>query len=341
MMNREFFPEVSGEFDARVRSALAALPEKRRARRMTAGKIAAIALAAVLCLGGGVLAASGAFPLLFPRDGGEAVSDYVQTPAEPVAENEDWRLTVDSVLFDESSLTGVVSLRLENLKGDGVMPFKTLELLPEYQNQPDMSWSHLSETGWTDPGDCYFLVMDESEDSGFTGPFYLDTVRSTENVYYLEAALIAYSDYELGDALKLNMYQLGKDGTVLSVALPEPVALPSVRSSDGDVILSQIGLRVELDTDETAVDAVDYAALRMTDGSEIVIIDKANNIDRTLYALGGSTSVVNGMDGTVTTGVPVPDESVRFNVATYLLAVTPELENVSSVVINGSEYALQ
>ena len=37
MMNREFFPEVSNEFDARVRSALDALPDKRRARRMTAG----------------------------------------------------------------------------------------------------------------------------------------------------------------------------------------------------------------------------------------------------------------------------------------------------------------
>ena len=70
----------------------------------------------------------------------------------------------------------------------------------------------------------------------------------------------------------------------MSVALPEPQAMPSVQSGDGSVTLSQIGLRVELDTDETAVDVIDYAALRMTDGSEIVIIDEANDIDRTLYA---------------------------------------------------------
>ena len=112
MMNRDFFPNVTEEFDERVRETLAALPEKRR-RRMTAGKIAAIALAAALCLGGTALAAgSGLFPLLFPGDGGEAISGYAVTPAAPAAENADWRLTVDSVLIDESSLTGVVSLRL-------------------------------------------------------------------------------------------------------------------------------------------------------------------------------------------------------------------------------------
>ena len=135
MMNRDFFPNVTEEFDERVRQTLAALPEKRR-RRMTAGKVAAIALAAALCLGGTALAASGGlFPLLFP-DGGDAISGYAATPATPVAENEDWRLTVDSVLLDENSLTGVVSLRLENLKGDGKMPFKIANLFPEYQNQP-------------------------------------------------------------------------------------------------------------------------------------------------------------------------------------------------------------
>lgn len=84
MMNRDFFPDKTERFDASVRQTLAALPEKRRARRMTAGKVAAIALAAALCLGGTALAAGGGlFPLLFPGDGGEAVGGYVQQPAEP------------------------------------------------------------------------------------------------------------------------------------------------------------------------------------------------------------------------------------------------------------------
>lgn len=240
MMNRDFFPNVTEEFDERVRETLAALPEKRR-RRMTAGKVAAIALAAALCLGGTALAASGGlFPLLFP-DGGDAISGYAATPATPVAENEDWRLTVDSVLLDENSLTGVVSLRLENLKGDGKMPFKIANLFPEYQNQPGMSWTAFAETYANEDGECSFAVINENRKLPFNGPFYLDTERSTENVYYLEAALIAYEDYSAGDALTLGMYQHGKDAAVLSVDIPEPQALPSVSSGDGAVTLSQVG----------------------------------------------------------------------------------------------------
>lgn len=324
MMNRDFFPNVTEEFDERVRETLAALPEKRR-RRMTAGKVAAIALAAALCLGGTALAASGGlFPLLFP-DGGDAISGYAATPATPVAENEDWRLTVDSVLLDENSLTGVVSLRLENLKGDGKMPFKIANLFPEYQNQPGMSWTAFAETYANEDGECSFAVINENRKLPFNGPFYLDTERSTENVYYLEAALIGYGGYAHGDTLTLGMYQHGTDGELLSVTLPEPKAMPSVSSGDGEVTLSQIGLRVELDTSETAVDIIDYVALRMTDGGETVIIDDTNHIDRTLYALGSPADLT---------------ENSPANVATYLLAVTPELENVRSVVINDIEYQL-
>ena len=324
MMNRDFFPNVTEEFDERVRETLAALPEKRR-RRMTAGKVAAIALAAALCLGGTALAASGGlFPLLFP-EGGDAISGYAATPAAPVAENEDWRLTVDSVLLDENSLTGVVSLRLENLKGDGKMPFKIANLFPEYQNQPGMSWTAFAETYANEDGECSFAVINENRKLPFNGPFYLDTERSTENVYYLEAALIGYGGYAHGDTLTLGMYQHGTDGALLSVTLPEPKAMPSVSSGDGEVTLSQIGLRVELDTSETAVDIIDYVALRMTDGGETVIIDDANHIDRTLYALGSPSDLT---------------ENSPANVATYLLAVTPELENVRSVVINDIEYQL-
>ena len=324
MMNRDFFPNVTEEFDERVRETLAALPEKRR-RRMTAGKVAAIALAAALCLGGTALAASGGlFPLLFP-DGGDAISGYAATPATPVAENEDWRLTVDSVLLDENSLTGVVSLRLENLKGDGKMPFKIANLFPEYQNQPGMSWTAFAETYANEDGECSFAVINENRKLPFNGPFYLDTERSTENVYYLEAALIGYGGYAHGDTLTLGMYQHGTDGALLSVTLPEPKAMPSVSSGDGEVTLSQIGLRVELDTSETAVDIIDYVALRMTDGGETVIIDDTNHIDRTLYALGSPADLT---------------ENSPANVATYLLAVTPELENARSVVINDIEYQL-
>ena len=339
MMNRNFFPDMTEEFDASVRQTLAALPEKRRARRMTAGKITAIALAAALCLGGTALAASGGlFPLLFPGDGGEAVSGYVRQPEEPAAENDDWRLTVDSVLFDESSLTGLVSLRLEDLNGEGKMPFKTIGVLPEYR-KPGMSWAALDEINATEDGECHFEVLDAAGEGAFTGPFYLDTERSTENVYYLEAALIGYPDYSPGDTLTLSMSELGGDGAALSVTLPEPEAMPCIRSGDGRVTLSQIGLRIELETDESAVDAIDYAALRMADGSETVIIDAANHIDRTLYALGGAVGMESQNGPAYTAGIPGPAEG-GCGVATYLLAVTPELESVRAVVVNDMEYTV-
>lgn len=322
MIDRELFPSVTPEFDARVRQTLAALPEKRR-RRLTGGKIAAIALAAALCLGGTALAAGNAlFPLLFPGSG-DAVSGYVEAPAEPVAENGEFRLTVDGVLFDESSNTGVVSLRLEDLKGYGEMPFKVSETLPEYR-LPGVSWSTLAQMGWNDNGECYFDVT-SSGGSGFTGRYYLDTERSGDGVYYIEAALIAFSDYMLGDALTLNMYQLGKDGAVLKVVLPEPKPLPSLQSGDGSVTLSQVGLRVRWAESGCAVDDIDYVAIRMADGSETVVIDEAGGIDRTLYTLGGSTDTSGGGAN---------------DVATYLLSVIPELENVRSIVINDIEYAL-
>ena len=323
-MNRDFYPEMTGEFDARVRETLAALPEKRR-RRMTAVKLAAIALAAALCLGGTALAADGAlFPLLFP-DGGGAIDDYAAAPAAPAAENENWRLTVGSVLMDENSLTGLVSLLLENLKGDGKMPFKTVGVLPEYRNRPGMSGAALDEISANETGEFWFGVRNAAGDAAFTGPFYLDTERSTENVYYLEAALIGYPDYSPGDTLTLSMSELGGDGAALSVTLPEPEAMPCIRSGDGRGTLSQIGLRIELETGESAVDAINYAALRMADGSETVIIDDTNHIDRTLYALGSPADLT---------------ENSPANVAKYLLAVTPELENVRSVVVNGTEYML-
>lgn len=322
MIDRDIFPNMTPEFDSRVRQTLAALPDKRR-RRLTGGKIAAIALAAALCLGGTALAVGDAlFPLLFPGLG-DAVSGYVEAPAEPVAENGEFRLTVDGVLFDENSGTGVVSLRLENLKGDGKMPFKVAETLPEYR-LPGVSWSTLAEICWNEAGECYFDVT-SSGGSGFTGPYYLDTERSGDGVYYIEAALIAFSNYVPGDALTLNMYQLGKYEAVLSVELPEPKHLPSLRSGDGSVTLSQVGLRIQLSDSSCAVDDIYYAAIRTADGSELVVIDKDSGIDHTLYTLGGSTDTSG--DGSS-------------DVATYLLSVMPELENVRSIVINNIEYAL-
>ena len=101
------------------------------------------------------------FPLLFPNGTDAPLTDYVAAsePGTLTDENDQYRLSVESVLFDESAGVGIVSLHLQNKSGDGVMPFAVIELLPEYQNQPDLVWSNLSECCAVQDGQYNFSVM--------------------------------------------------------------------------------------------------------------------------------------------------------------------------------------
>ena len=71
---------------------------------------------------------------------------YVQTADSTrlTDENDSYRLSVESVLFDESAGTGVISLHLANKKQDDVKPFTLAHLIDSYQNKPDITWSTLS-----------------------------------------------------------------------------------------------------------------------------------------------------------------------------------------------------
>ena len=144
MMHPNDFPQMPDTFDRRVRETLETLPEQpRKTRHAPLRRIVSIGLAAALCIGGTAFAAgiSGGFPLFFPGGTDAPITEYVTTPAPDtvVDENEKYRMTVESVLFDESAGAGLVSLHLENKSGDGVMPFGILELNPQYQNLPDMA----------------------------------------------------------------------------------------------------------------------------------------------------------------------------------------------------------
>ena len=98
--------------------------------------------AAALCIGGTAFAASAQswFPLLFTHGGDAGLEGYVQMAdnAKLADENEHYRLSVESVLFDESAGTGVISLHLENKQQDGVKPFTLAHLLDSYRNKQDM-----------------------------------------------------------------------------------------------------------------------------------------------------------------------------------------------------------
>ena len=115
MMNHNDFPKMTEEFDRSVRRALNSLPEResKPVRRFSAKKIVCAGLAAALCIGGTAFAANAQswFPLLFPNGGDANLEGYVQTAdnAKLTDENEHYRLSVESVLFDESAGTGVIS----------------------------------------------------------------------------------------------------------------------------------------------------------------------------------------------------------------------------------------
>ena len=150
MMNHNDFPKMTEEFDRSVRRALDSLPEResKPVRRFSAKKIVCAGLVAALCIGGTAFAANAQswFPLLFPNGGDANLEGYVQTAdnAKLTDENEHYRLSVESVLFDESAGTGVISLHLANKKQDGVKPFTLAHLIDSYRNKPDITWSTLS-----------------------------------------------------------------------------------------------------------------------------------------------------------------------------------------------------
>ena len=90
----------------------------------------------------------GLFPLLFP-DGGAAVGDYVQTPAGAVDEDEDWRLSVEGALFDESTGAGLISLKLEDKSGEGGQPsrWRGLQGVPQARHRLEPAHRVLRRAG--------------------------------------------------------------------------------------------------------------------------------------------------------------------------------------------------
>ena len=219
MMNHNDFPEMTDQFDQRVRQTLESLPEQpQRARRFPFKRAVSVGLVAALCVGGTAFAASDLpqaigqhFSLLLHGTDEQLLNDYTvtPTPGAATAENEKYRMTVESVLFDESAGAGLVSLHLENKAGDGVMPFGILELYPQYQNLPDVVWSNLSECYGSEDGQYDFNVM--YDEYGFCGSrFYLDTSRSTANDYYIEGAFIPSGDYTPAPPCALSRWRSAK-----------------------------------------------------------------------------------------------------------------------------------
>lgn len=140
--------------------------------------------------------------------------------------------------------------------------------------------------------------------------------------------------YEPGEPLRLEALDPGgttdrADGqhtaeTVLSVDLPEFQQMPYLKSENGDITLSQIGLRLYNADMYCTADEVDKVNVQMKDGTSYIVMDESADIDRTLYTLGFSSQ----------------DDSDRIDTEIAVLAQPVSLENVKSVTINDVTYAM-
>lgn len=340
MMHPNDFPQMPDTFDRRVRETLETLPEQpRKTRHAPLRRIVSIGLAAALCIGGTAFAASDlpaaigrTFTLLLHGEDAQLLQDYTVTPAPGtlVDENDHYRLSVDSVLFDESAGAGIISLHLQNKLGDGVMPFETGSPIAEYQTE-GVAWGQFAECYNVEDGQ-YIFDITYGDDGYCGGKFYLDTARSTENDYYIEAAFIpGIGPSYQGEPMCLSVREQGNwtdaggmryYSPTLCVELPEFEQMPYYQTADGRITLSQIGLHIVDPEMYSVVDELDTVTLRMQDSSEQVIIDRENGIDQTLYALGDSQG------------------DVGYDTATYVLARSFELTDVQAIVLNGTEYPL-
>ncbi|MGI6182240.1 MAG: hypothetical protein ACOYIE_09225, partial [Agathobaculum sp.] len=260
---------------------------------------------------------------------------YTTVPAADAQadENDRCRMTVESVLFDEHAGVGLVSLHLVNKAEDGVMPFELLEYSPEYQNQPALSWSRLSQCYAGKDGQLDFNIL--YGESDFCGSrFFLDESRSTENSYYIEGVFIPSGDYTPDTSLRLAAQVMGQSQTqadgmdiakiALQVTLPDPQPLPSLQSADGAVTLSPIGLRVTAPLDgQVLIDRIERIVIKLQNGDELVIQDGEGQTDLTLYSLGFGK-----------------DAGYQTESAVYALARTFDLAQVQAVVLGGTEYPL-
>ncbi len=329
------FPSVTPEFDKQVRETLSSLDERPVQKRRRPLRFAAtIGIAAALCLGGTAFAANvqNWFPTFFPKGGDEALAGFVVAP-EPestVASNENYKVELEAVLYDESTGAGLVSLKLTDLKNTGVMPFELSHVFAEYQNKDGLAWSKLVECYGNQDGQLAFSVLyNESDFCG--GRFYLDETRSTSNTYYLEGAFVLGQNYTQGTPLRFELGQMGlytsdsqgisRVAPVLTLELPESKPMPFISSPDGSVVLSPLGLH--LFWHGSMLDYIAKVSLIMKDGSEFTIRDDANDIDHVLYGFGDSS----------------PNADV-YDIVTYVLASSFDIENVQGINIDGKTFSL-
>ncbi len=336
----EGLPTVPESFDHMVRETLDNLPEHpKRTRRRPLRFFVTIGVAAAMCLGGTALAVNvkSLFPTFFPANEDEAITGFITTP-EPgstVVSNGDYEAECTAVLYDEHTGTGIVSLRLTDLKHTGVTPFELAHVFADYQGKDGLVWSRLVECFGNEDGQLQFNVLfNEADFCG--GRFYLDETHSAGDTYYIEGAFILPQRYTPGTPVRVEVAKQGTYMTfnddfgddnvvrlapILTLELPEPVPMPYLSSEDRSIILSQLGIHVEGNGFD--IDNLDKISVAMKDGTTLDLLDEENDLDCSLYALGEGS----------------PDSDV-YDITTRVFSKSFDIENVEAVILNGQAFPL-
>lgn len=297
--------------------------------------------AAALCIAGTAFAGEirNYFDLLFSGADESLIEEYVvgtDEENEIIAENENFKIKLEALVFDEETRVGNICFVLENKKKDGEKLFEQMskeKIYPEYHNA---AWANLCEIFAGDEGQLSFLLSN-GNGGWCADKYYLDTARSDENTYYIQGTFIeAGADEEnermpfnsATDILHLSMNRIEEEANGLQLELPKPQKMPSKKSAAGDqtVILSQIGLRYQVDGKEMLVDEIKDVSIQFNDGTAFILCDDTQYIDNSLYTLGtwSEKAEINSCDTVI-----------------YSLARLMDLEKVSAVVINGIELKIQ
>lgn len=225
------------------------------------------------------------------------VEPYISGVGASVAYG-NFTLTVEAMLFDSLTGSGMVYYTIENPKG-----------LESYSLQPD------GEIWWPEDSEVFTML-------NYSGRSYLDKAMSTDTQLYICAYFVQSERWaELFPTLEISIGDGGNRGKIKTISLEfnDGGGMAGFSSNEGGIKISPVGIKIDavklgLHLNEVLVDYAQEIILHYSDGSEYVLMNKAENISNIAYALGSDSS------------------------ATYIFNRIVDVSSLSSVTVNSTAY---
>lgn len=220
----------------------------------------------------------------------------------------DYTMTVLSCLHDPVTQTGIAYLTLENSNGF-----------------PDMHVYNDGEVHWyPEEGGSKWLLFSEP-----LGLFYIDEALSSETKLYLTCHYVCIQEYT-----QMRIYFMDTDQGV-SFPLPEETGMKQLSLADGDILLTPIGFACN--RNRFSVSYIDLATIMICyeDGTEKYIswYDPRRK-ERKVNSRHLEDPIQNYVLASEIADDPRTHKS-------YLLNFIVDIDQVSSVVINGEEFFVE